>query len=126
MKPADIRQKAEIAISSAKALLALGDTDGASNRAYYAMFDIARAALMEINAPLSMRAAKTHKGLISAFSLYLVKPGILTPQLGQALSRAFEIRIWADYTGDAVSFEYAETLVGDASIFLEEVAKRVF
>lgn len=38
--------KAETACSSARVLLELGDVDGASNRAYYAMFDAARAALL--------------------------------------------------------------------------------
>jgi len=38
--------KANIALSSAKLLLHSGDADGACNRAYYTMFDAARAALM--------------------------------------------------------------------------------
>lgn len=38
--------KASRAIASAKLLLADGDLDGACNRAYYAMFDAARAALI--------------------------------------------------------------------------------
>ena len=38
--------KAERACSSARALLDLGDVDGACNRAYYAMLDAARAALL--------------------------------------------------------------------------------
>ena len=36
--------KAHTACSSARALFDLGDMDGAANRAYYAMFDAARAA----------------------------------------------------------------------------------
>jgi uncharacterized protein (UPF0332 family) len=35
--------KARPALASAKLLLASGDVDGACNRAYYAMFDAARA-----------------------------------------------------------------------------------
>jgi uncharacterized protein (UPF0332 family) len=38
-------QKAARALDSARLLLDAGDTDGACNRAYYAMFDAARAAL---------------------------------------------------------------------------------
>lgn len=38
--------KAMQAAASAKVLLDAGDTDGACNRAYYAMFDAARAALL--------------------------------------------------------------------------------
>ncbi len=38
-------QKAETGVKSAKALLDLGDTDGSCSRAYYAMYDAARACL---------------------------------------------------------------------------------
>jgi uncharacterized protein (UPF0332 family) len=41
--------KADTACSSARALLDLGDVDGAANRAYYAMFD---AALLVSGAPV--------------------------------------------------------------------------
>jgi uncharacterized protein (UPF0332 family) len=41
----DLMTKAARAVASAQALLELGDADGASNRAYYAMFDAARAAM---------------------------------------------------------------------------------
>ena len=40
--------KAELAVASAKVLLEIGDADGACNRAYYAMFDAARAALFGV------------------------------------------------------------------------------
>ena len=39
-------RKAERALASARVLLQDGDAEGACNRAYYAMFDAARAALM--------------------------------------------------------------------------------
>lgn len=39
-------QKADRALASARLLLDAGDTEGACNRAYYAMFDAARAALV--------------------------------------------------------------------------------
>ena len=67
--------KAERALASAKLLLDSGDVDGACNRAYYAMFDAARAALLSINAPVPAEVARTLSGLIAAFSLHLVKPG---------------------------------------------------
>ncbi|WP_204848259.1 HEPN domain-containing protein [Rhodopila globiformis] len=40
--------KAARAAESARALLDRGDADGACNRAYYAMFDAARAALLAV------------------------------------------------------------------------------
>ncbi|MGD9522152.1 MAG: HEPN domain-containing protein, partial [Tepidiphilus sp.] len=44
--------KARRAVLSAKVLLDAGDADGACNRAYYAMFDAARAALIASGAPV--------------------------------------------------------------------------
>lgn len=72
-------QKADRALASARLLLDAGDTDGACNRAYYAMFDAARAALVNEVEPLKTR---THSGLIAAFGLQLVKPGRLSKELG--------------------------------------------
>ena len=42
----DLLHQAVIALSSAKLLLDTGDSGDACNRAYYAMFDAARAALL--------------------------------------------------------------------------------
>lgn len=46
LTPAILMTKADRACLSARALLDLGDMDGTCNRAYYAMFDAARAALL--------------------------------------------------------------------------------
>ncbi len=101
MTAADPMRKAERALESAKLLLAAGDADGACNRAYYAMFDAARAALQASHAPVPAEAARTHGGLITAFSLHLVKPGRVPVELGRALNRAEEIRLIADRRHEA-------------------------
>ena len=75
MNAHDLIAKASRAVASAKLLLDAGDVDGACNRAYYAMFDAARAALIRSGAPVVPDVANTHGGLISAFSLHLVKTG---------------------------------------------------
>jgi len=67
--------KAERALASARLLLQDGDPDGACNRAYYAMFDAAQAAIMEVRPEIDQASIKTHRGLIAAFGLHLVKPG---------------------------------------------------
>ncbi|MHB8253387.1 MAG: HEPN domain-containing protein [Acidiferrobacter sp.] len=64
MKAEDLMAKARQAAASAKVLLDTGDADGACNRAYYAMFDAARAALMASGAPTEPEIARTHSGLI--------------------------------------------------------------
>lgn len=100
--------KAVSASASARALLDLGDVDGACNRAYYAMFDAARAALLAAGAPVQPDLGKTHAGLIAAFGLQLVKNGPITKELGRLLKRAEEIRLVADYKGDSVELEEPE------------------
>lgn len=80
--------KADRACSSARALLALGDVDGACNRAYYAMFDAARAALLASSSPFRPDIGKTHSGLINAFSEHLIKNGPVSEELGRLSTRA--------------------------------------
>lgn len=76
-------EKSEQALASAEALYRLGDCDGACDRAYYAMFDAARAALLAATPPLDLDSVKTHDGLIAAFSLRLIKDGPLSAHLGR-------------------------------------------
>jgi len=99
-------------------LLDAGDADGACNRAYYAMFDAARAALLASGAPFDPEIARTHSGLISAFSLHLVKTGRVPVELGKTLNRAEELRLVADYKGDPVEAEDAAWAVSQAQTFV--------
>jgi uncharacterized protein (UPF0332 family) len=48
VKAEDLMAKAVQAVASAKVLLDTGDADGACNRACYALFDAARAALLAL------------------------------------------------------------------------------
>jgi uncharacterized protein (UPF0332 family) len=109
--------KAARACTSARALLELGDIDGACSRAYYAMFDAARAALLASGAPVQPDIGRTHGGLITAFSLHLVKNGPVPRELGRLLKRAEEIRLVADYKENSVEFNDARELVGQAELF---------
>lgn len=110
--------KADRACSSARALLDLGDVDGACNRAYYAMFDAARAALLTSGAPVKPDIGKTHGGLINAFSNHLVKNGPVSKAMGRLLKRAEEIRLVADYKGDSVELNDAQEMVEQAETFV--------
>ena len=117
--------KAQRALTSAQTLLDDGDVDGACNRAYYAMFDAARAALLAIAAPVPPEIAKTHSGLIAAFSLHLVKTSKLPAELGKALNKVEGLRLVSDYKGDSVSLEDSQWAVTQASGFVGEIAKLV-
>ena len=59
LTPVALMLKADRARSSARVLLDLGDVDGACNRAYYAMFDAARAALIGSGAPVKPDIGRT-------------------------------------------------------------------
>nr|VFK11092.1 MAG: Uncharacterized protein, contains HEPN domain, UPF0332 family [Candidatus Kentron sp. LPFa] len=115
MKSQEMMEKAIRAADSAQLLLAAGDADGACNRAYYAMFDAARAALMAVDARAQAQAqtARTHGG-ISAFGLHLVKPGHVPAEMGRLLNRAQECRLVADYSGDLLDENDAAQIVGNA------------
>jgi uncharacterized protein (UPF0332 family) len=52
------------------------------------MFDAARAALIATQKPPESEAIKTHSGLISAFSLHLVKTGHVSVELGKSFKLA--------------------------------------
>ena len=123
MKAADLLDKAMRALASARLLLDSGDVDGACNRAYYAMFDAARSALLATGAPTAPELAKTHGGLIAVFSLHLVKTGRVPVEFGKALNRVADIRLVADYTGDQVDVETARWVVREAECFVAELRR---
>ena len=113
--------KASRALASAKLLLDSGDVDGACNRAYYAMFDAARAALLFVQAPVPTELARTHSGLITAFSLHLVKAGLVAVDHGRSLNKVEDLRLIADYKGDPVTLENAAWALEQAEKFLAAV-----
>ncbi len=119
MKARDLMAKAIRAATSAQVLLQSGDADGACNRAYYAMFDAARAALLASGAPVEAEVARTHNGLIAAFSLHLVKTGRVPIELGRALNKAEELRLVADYKGDPIGIGDATWAVQQAQTFVQ-------
>ena len=99
MNARELMAKAIRAVASAKILLDTGDIDGACDRAYYAMFNAARAALLASGAPVQPDISRTHSGLIAAFSLHLVKTGRVSVDLGKAPNKVEELRLIADYQG---------------------------
>jgi uncharacterized protein (UPF0332 family) len=121
VKSSVFMNKAQSALRAARLLLDNGYADDACNRAYYAMFDGARAALLVVGAPVQAEEARTHRGLISAFGQYVVKPGRLPAGFGKALNRAHEVRLLADYSGEPVEIEQAAELVHGATEFITAV-----
>jgi uncharacterized protein (UPF0332 family) len=123
VKQAALMTKARTALASAKVLLGLGDTGGATNRAYYAMFDAALAALLWADIGFTGKLPKTHTGVITAFGLQLVEPGHLAPSFGRSLNRVEDLRLTADYLEEALPQEAAAGAVAAAEAFVDAIAQ---
>ena len=117
LTPAKYIDKAERALQAARLLDTAGEVEGACNRAYYAMYDAAHAALLFAN-KAGYNVTKTHSGLISAFGLHIVSTNKIPRELGRALNEVEQLRLLADYTGEQITHEQASHAVRKAEIFV--------
>jgi uncharacterized protein (UPF0332 family) len=117
-------RKSERALRSARLDLKDGDYDSAVNRSYYAMFDIARAALLRAGVAED-KLPRTHNGVIAAFGQHAVQTGQIDRELAADLSRTESHRIKADYTGIEIEPKIAAETVAKAEVFVQTV-ERVF
>ncbi len=85
------------------------------------MFDAARAALIATGHEQDIVSTKTHGGLISNFSLKLIKTGQVSLSLGKSLNKVEDLRLMADYKGDTVEYNDAAWAVEQANIFVIEL-----
>jgi uncharacterized protein (UPF0332 family) len=85
------------------------------------MFDAARGVLENSKAIPNVSEIKTHAGLISMFSLHLVKSGMLDIQYSKGLNQVQEIRLAADYTGDSVEKAKALFALKTAQAFVDDL-----
>lgn len=122
MNPAELIARARRSAASAKVLYDIGDMSGACNRAYYAMFDAARAALLAGKEPVKSELIKTHSGLIAAFSLQLIKTGRIPTVCGKSLRQVDQIRLIADYSDEEPDRETAASSIEQANRFVQAVA----
>ena len=118
----ELAARAETAARAARLLLDQGDYVGAVSRAYYAMFDLARAQLRDIDPKLA--AAKTHTSIIARFSKHLVQERGLPREIGRTFRRAFNARLLAEYSDTSVTFEQAKEAVEAMERFFEAVLGR--
>jgi uncharacterized protein (UPF0332 family) len=103
--------KADHSLLAARLLLEKGFNEDACSRAYYAMFDAARASLSACGAPVQSENIKTHSGLIAAFNLHVIKPGLMAQIAGKRLGQAQHSRLLADYdSGFIEPSDAAETV----------------
>lgn len=117
-------RKSARALKVARLALNAGDNDSAVSRSYYAMFDIARAALLRAGVAED-KLPRTHSGVIEAFRSHAVQSGQIDRQLATQLSRTESLRIKADYTGTEIELTEATEVVQNAELFVQTV-ERVF
>ncbi|HXR20462.1 MAG TPA: HEPN domain-containing protein [Steroidobacteraceae bacterium] len=120
----DLVRKSERALKSARLDLRDEDTDSSVNRSYYAMFNVARAALLSAGVTEN-ELPRTHNGVIAAFAQHAVQSGRIDPVLAAALGRAEALRLRADYSGTEIDPKDAAECLARAESFVDTVA-RVF
>ena len=121
MTPAAYIGKAERALSAARLLLKALNTEGACNRAYYAMFDAAHAALLAAKVRKADATVKTHSGLLSAVGKHLVQAGLIDVEHGRSFNQVQRLRQLADYMGDSIGVDEAAWALGRAEAFVAAI-----
>ena len=105
------------ALASARRGVELADGDLVANRAYYACFYAAQAALLGAG-----EEPKTHSGTHRRFAAQFIAPGTVSREIGRILPDAFRLRQQSDYDAFAVLDARASTdLLADAERFVEAV-----
>lgn len=113
-------RKSERAIQIARLSLENEDPDSAVNRAYYAMFNISRAAVLKAGVAEG-ELPRTHRGISEAFRQHAVLTGKIDAELASTLSRAENLRLMADYTATEIDANAAAKLVEQAEKYVRTV-----
>lgn len=108
---------AEVALRSARMMLAAGDLRGSGNRAYYAVFYAARAVLETID-EIDAFAIKTHDGLRRMFEFHIVRTGRVPQEIARLFNDVQQTRWSADYTADFPREDEIERSISKAEAFV--------
>lgn len=116
-------EKAKNELTVARVAVKLSNYENSVGRSYYAIFTAMRALLATKNLD-----SKSHKGVITLFSLHFIKEKIFPKGFHKIITEAKLIREKADY-GDFVNVtrEIAESHLSNAEVFvsrIEEVLKK--
>lgn len=112
--------KAQETLRAAKLLAANNLLDSAASRAYYTMFYLAGALLLD----KGLSFAK-HGSLLAAFGQHLIKTGEVEAKFHRYLINAQDNRIEGDYSAQSnLTQTQVETMIGQAEEFLE-MAERI-
>jgi uncharacterized protein (UPF0332 family) len=111
--------KSRRAAAGARILFQAGEYEGACARAYYAMFNAARALL--VTRGVEPRSVKRHASVSRVFSDEFVRNGPFDEALGRALRKAAETRHTADYEDTTVGRARAEAVLESMEAFMAAV-----
>jgi uncharacterized protein (UPF0332 family) len=115
-------QLAGEALDDSEYLWRNGRLNAATNRAYYAMFHAAQAAL----ASDGMRRPRTHRGTINLFGHHWVRAGKIDRAYARDLQDAFDMRLKSDYDIYAVTdSDLVKETIDKAGTFVAEVKRLV-
>ena len=98
--------------------------NAACNRAYYAMFNAARALLLRQG--IAPDKAKRHATVLRLFSMHFVKDGPFDKEDGRALGEAEQVRGQADYSSSETEIEAEDDVMKALDRFMakaEQVMK---
>jgi len=121
---ASYMRKAERALDEARLLVLGAKSEGACNRAYYAMHDAAHAALLAAGFESPDAIIKTHPNLIAKFGKKLVLGGQIDATHGRAFNRVQQMRLLADYSAEPPPHEDAQGAVEKAEAFVAAVKRK--
>jgi uncharacterized protein (UPF0332 family) len=113
---ATLLKKAEKAAESARILLLHGVLEGATNRAYYASFHAARAALAHFGE--LPETVKSHSTVIGLFGKHIVQTGRMDAEHDRLLNRAHQLHNLADYDVGAIDHDRVEVVVIGSEAFV--------
>ena len=113
----DFAASAREAAEEARILFQASHYSGACSRAYYAMFNAARAMLLAKGQ--KRESAKTHKTVLRLFSHEFVQDGTFDAELARALRKAADARHIADYEG-GVGRDEAAVVMATLEAFMRE------
>lgn len=112
-------RKSRDAAASARLLFESGQYDGSVSRAYYAMFDAARAYL-KLRHGVDISRIKTHAGILTMFNRHASEDG-KSPDLTRAFNRAMAQRKQADYDELSVERDAAAFVLDEMESFLTQI-----
>ena len=114
------REKGLRAAGAAKVLFGSGHWEGAIDRAYYAMFDAARAALYSVDEKLA--DSKTHLTIRTRFSQFVILERGFDRDTGRLLAQVENARLPPDYSMKDVSAASARQAIESMDAFMVSVA----